>query len=657
LSRLLSILAILFGVMVFTSCATFKTRSRVSYVHSESIATLPVFSDLCVDFKQIIRANSDWHKTQEEAMNEAYWNALLSAPEMDVLVAPIYEIQFKRLFFILPRYICKVQGFHGDFCGSRTLGQVLSEMPFVSILDMYKWNWVFNASVIANRPLSDMRVTRIIDKTPITPMAEVDSIVQAVQLDILGTQLKLDSVVSLKVTQEEASKEEISGEDTSKGQDTLSNIVLSADSSSVLVTMESKGNPLPNPLSVDVNQSILENKSEVISPSDQDTKKTTAPKETTPALVVLEEKSSAALSNVSQETNLESQKPIVMEEQLSEETQKLAKEIAPLQPREIKITEQLNIEKNTEEKVLGVNDVLDESLYQYHDFAVASMIKREGMVDGFGFNDFNNMYGLENAFLEAYFKDSSKPQDYDDLDRRLMELEKENAQKLLYVLQALVVQTSSRVKLNEGDEEARRTTNELMARAEAYMLTLPAQLQESINNAKEHQNFRHQLLALYRAVLCYQRIVQLQTRAALTYDSEAISADIPEFVSDKTESINEKALFPTQLKSSIFKIKYNYGYSKRNPIPKNVPLPLGIVFSIQVGAFRKALPDDFYKDFGPIRIENINGELNRYIAGCFVKEKEAFLALQEIRMLGYSDAFLVAYRDGIRIPVHEARGQ
>ena len=134
MTRLLSILAILFGVMVFTSCATFKTRSRVSYVHSQSIATLPVFSDLCVDFKQIIRANSDWHKTQEEAKNEAYWNALLAAPEMDVLVAPVYEIQFKRLFFVLPRYKCKVQGFHGDFCGSRTLGQVLSELPFAGLL-------------------------------------------------------------------------------------------------------------------------------------------------------------------------------------------------------------------------------------------------------------------------------------------------------------------------------------------------------------------------------------------------------------------------------------------------------------------------------------------------------------------------------------------
>jgi len=63
------------------------------YVSGRTTEIFPIEADLCVDFKQVIRSNSDWRKTPKESREEAYWNALLSSPETDVLVSPIYEIQ------------------------------------------------------------------------------------------------------------------------------------------------------------------------------------------------------------------------------------------------------------------------------------------------------------------------------------------------------------------------------------------------------------------------------------------------------------------------------------------------------------------------------------------------------------------------------------
>jgi hypothetical protein len=93
-------------------------------------------------------------------------------------------------------------------------------------------------------------------------------------------------------------------------------------------------------------------------------------------------------------------------------------------------------------------------------------------------------------------------------------------------------------------------------------------------------------------------------------------------------------------------------------IPIDAPMPAGVVFKVQIGAFRSAPPDDAFGDLSPVTGERLENGLTRYSAGLFTGFEGANAARDLVRERGYRDAFVVAYRDGVRIPLSEAlRGQ
>ena len=96
-------------------------------------------------------------------------------------------------------------------------------------------------------------------------------------------------------------------------------------------------------------------------------------------------------------------------------------------------------------------------------------------------------------------------------------------------------------------------------------------------------------------------------------------------------------------------------YSKNNPIPINTELPSGIIYKVQVGAFRNPIPQDLFKGFTPLMGEKLPNGITRYTAGIFTAEDAANAAKNEIRNLGYTDAFVVAFKDGKRISIAEAK--
>lgn len=83
--------------------------------------------------------------------------------------------------------------------------------------------------------------------------------------------------------------------------------------------------------------------------------------------------------------------------------------------------------------------------------------------------------------------------------------------------------------------------------------------------------------------------------------------------------------------------------------------PKGLFFRVQVGAFAKPINENVYSAFSPITMERLTGQLIKYMAGYFTEEAKATTARNQIRGLGFKDAFLVAYCDGVRIPIYEAR--
>ncbi len=112
---------------------------------------------------------------------------------------------------------------------------------------------------------------------------------------------------------------------------------------------------------------------------------------------------------------------------------------------------------------------------------------------------------------------------------------------------------------------------------------------------------------------------------------------------------------PKQLNEEIFDRTNEVVYNESNPIPLNVELPEGLIFKVQVGAFRNRIPQDLFKGFAPVTGETTPSGLTRYTAGFFKTFETADLAKDVIKGYGYEDAFVVAFFNGKRISINEAR--
>jgi len=103
-----------------------------------------------------------------------------------------------------------------------------------------------------------------------------------------------------------------------------------------------------------------------------------------------------------------------------------------------------------------------------------------------------------------------------------------------------------------------------------------------------------------------------------------------------------------------FAIQANVAYSAAQPIPVDVPLPEGLVYTVQVGAFRNPIPQDLFKGISPLFGEKTPMGFIRYTAGTFRSFKAAAIAKDKIRQMGYPDAFVVPYYNGKRISMDQA---
>lgn len=95
-------------------------------------------------------------------------------------------------------------------------------------------------------------------------------------------------------------------------------------------------------------------------------------------------------------------------------------------------------------------------------------------------------------------------------------------------------------------------------------------------------------------------------------------------------------------------------YSSSKPIPVDAPMPEGLVFKVQIGAFRNPIPQNLFKGIKPITAETTPQGLKRYTAGLFQKFSTANDAKKQVNGLGYRDAFVVAFFNGKRISMNDA---
>ena len=96
-------------------------------------------------------------------------------------------------------------------------------------------------------------------------------------------------------------------------------------------------------------------------------------------------------------------------------------------------------------------------------------------------------------------------------------------------------------------------------------------------------------------------------------------------------------------------------YSDNNAIPIDAPLPEGVLYTVQVGAFRNPIPQDLFREFTPLTGQTTGTGITRYRAGFFKTFRNADAAKVTIRGFGYADAFVVALNNGESISIARAR--
>lgn len=132
----------------------------------------------------------------------------------------------------------------------------------------------------------------------------------------------------------------------------------------------------------------------------------------------------------------------------------------------------------------------------------------------------------------------------------------------------------------------------------------------------------------------------------------------PEKENTATSNVNSGSnsmKIKTELSASEkFEIKAQPVYSAAKPIPVNEKLPEGLIYKIQIGAFRNPIPQDAFAGMTPLTAETTPQGLTRYTAGIFTRYSTADNVKQEIRDLGYKDAFVVIFLNGKRISASEA---
>lgn len=134
---------------------------------------------------------------------------------------------------------------------------------------------------------------------------------------------------------------------------------------------------------------------------------------------------------------------------------------------------------------------------------------------------------------------------------------------------------------------------------------------------------------------------------------QAVPATVPD--REATTTVDRMApVIPQRLVADIFELRAQGANAGAPAIAMDAPMPEGLVFKVQIGAFNRPVPEATFADMTPVMGESVGNGMVRYTAGLFTSFEQAAVAKDKVRGRGYRDAFVVAYRDGRRIPLGEA---
>ncbi len=129
---------------------------------------------------------------------------------------------------------------------------------------------------------------------------------------------------------------------------------------------------------------------------------------------------------------------------------------------------------------------------------------------------------------------------------------------------------------------------------------------------------------------------------------EVTVAELP--VAEETEEPPTAHLF------SEFEVLSSPAYSEKNPVPLDFAMPPGLVYTVQIAAFRNAVAPSLFKGLYPVfGARRAGSDANYYYTGLFRRLEDAQQALPGARGAGFPDAFVIAMMDGTQVSMERAR--
>jgi hypothetical protein len=278
------------------------------------------------------------------------------------------------------------------------------------------------------------------------------------------------------------------------------------------------------------------------------------------------------------------------------------------------------------------------------------MQMRDAIVENYSFTSDSRASGLtaeEIAVMEAREVDMAKSQAYQaELHQVVQDYQGQITERKVQLAEVVDI-------INTDGETPERT--EKRARLTAEIQVINSYLDQAQENQLEVSKEIGSLVLAQEASL--EAAADRESASLVEDEVEEVTVEeVPEVVELEEEIIPEEPSTPTPvydefgipdvLVEDIFSVNDNT--PRQGEIPMNVALPSGVIYQVQVGAFRNPIPQDHFAEFDPIMGEKLNSDITRYKVGLFLDRESATSARDQIRGLGYSDAFVVRYVDGQR---------
>ena len=123
----------------------------------------------------------------------------------------------------------------------------------------------------------------------------------------------------------------------------------------------------------------------------------------------------------------------------------------------------------------------------------------------------------------------------------------------------------------------------------------------------------------------------------------------------KAPADSDPILFGASLGQGLT-IKNPSPYTTGTPLPKDIPLPKGVVYKLQLGAYSNPVDPALFNGLFPVTAETLkNGKVTKYYAGEFYRYSEAEAGKPIAKKCGFPDAFVVAWYNGRNVPLARAQ--